>query len=366
MKVLQLLPELNSGGVERGTLELGRHLVQEGHESLVISNGGRLVATLEADGSRHLTRPVHRKSLLSLREVRPLRRIFAEERPDIIHARSRLPAWLAFLAWRKMDPASRPRFVTTVHGFNSVNAYSRIMTRGERVICVSNAIREFVRQNYPGCPEETLVVIHRGIDPSEYPRDFRPPDDWLASWHREFPATDGKRLLVLPGRVTRLKGHHDFLRLLQALAPEYPDLHGVIAGGVAPGKEAYGREVAEEIATLGLDGRVTLAGERSDLREILALATISYSLSQKPESFGRTVLESLALGTPVIGYDHGGAGEILQALLPEGGVPRHDHDALCERTRRFLDAPPAIAPDHPFTREKMLAGTVAVYEALLR
>ena len=104
MKVIQILPELNSGGVERGTLEVGKYLVDQGHESIVISNGGRLVAQLEAEGSRHITLPVHKKRLSSLKQVKVLRRLLEQERPDILHLRSRLPAWLAYLAWRKMEP----------------------------------------------------------------------------------------------------------------------------------------------------------------------------------------------------------------------------------------------------------------------
>ena len=142
MKVIQILPELNAGGVERGTLEVGKYLTEQGHESIVISNGGRLVEQLEAEGSRHITLPVHKKRLSSLKQVKILRRRFETEKPDILHLRSRLPAWLAYLAWRKMDPLTRPRLVTTVHGFYSVNAYSRIMTKGERVICVSNRVKD--------------------------------------------------------------------------------------------------------------------------------------------------------------------------------------------------------------------------------
>ncbi len=366
MKILQLLPELHSGGVERGTLELGRYLVEQGHPSVVVSNGGRLVAQLEAEGSRHVTFPVHRKSPASLLQVRPLREFLRAEKPDILHARSRVPAWLAFLAWRRMAPATRPKFVTTVHGFNSVSPYSRIMTRGERVICVSHSIHDFVRRKYPGCPEERLAVIPRGIDPTEYPREFQPSPEWLEDWYGEFPETRGKRLLVLPGRITRLKGHHDFLRLIKDLAPHHPDVHGVVAGGAPPTKQAYLHEIERTIEEMGLGDRITLTGLRAGLREILAISSIACSLTQQPESFGRTTLESLALGTPVIGYDYGGVGEILAALLPAGAVPPGDHAALVERSARFLAAPPAIARENPFSLARMLTDTVALYEALLK
>jgi hypothetical protein len=121
MKVLQILPELNAGGVERGTVELARHLTRSGHEALVVSQGGQLVPELESVGARHLALPVHRKHLRSLFQVRPLRRLLEQERPDILHIRSRIPGWLAWLAWRRMHPQTRPHFVSTVHGFYSVN-----------------------------------------------------------------------------------------------------------------------------------------------------------------------------------------------------------------------------------------------------
>ena len=128
LTILQILPALHSGGVERGTLEIARALVAAGHRSIVVSNGGRLVEQLVREGSEHITMPVHRKSLTSLFQVRPFRRLLQELKPDIVHARSRVPAWIAWLALRRMSPASRPRFVTTVHGLNSVSAYSAIMT----------------------------------------------------------------------------------------------------------------------------------------------------------------------------------------------------------------------------------------------
>ena len=144
MKVLQILPAMNAGGVERGTLEVAAHLVKYGHEALVVSSGGRMVSALEALGARHFTLPVHRKNPLSLRQVRPLRQLLEKQRPDIVHIRSRVPGWLAWLAWRGMDPATRPRLVSTVHGFYSVNRYSAIMTKGERVIAVSDSIRDYI------------------------------------------------------------------------------------------------------------------------------------------------------------------------------------------------------------------------------
>lgn len=364
MKVLQVIPEMESGGVERGTLELARHLGATGHESLVLSAGGRMVAQLAACGTRHLTLPVGRKRLSSLLLIPKIRRLLAEEKPDILHLRSRVPAWLCFLAWRGMDPATRPRLVTTVHGFNSINRYSEVMTFGERVICVSDSIRDHVLKHYPRAAPEKLRVVHRGIDPADYPHGYQPPDDWKERFYQEFPETRGKRLLTLPGRITRLKGHEDFGKILKSLADD-STLHGVIAGGAHPRKAAYLDEIRGLFANAGLADRVTFTGGRSDLREILAVSSVVLSLTTQPESFGRTTLEALGLGIPVAGYDHGGVGEQLALLYPAGKIPPNDPAAAVAVVQALLANPPPVPREHPFTLQAMLDGTLAVYEELL-
>ena len=359
-----MIPEMESGGVERGTLELARHLGELGHESLVISGGGKMVKQLEACGTRHITLPVGRKRLSSLLLVSKLRRLFAEEKPDILHLRSRVPAWLAWLAWRGMDPATRPRLVTTVHGFNSVNRYSEIMTCGERVICVSESIRDHVLKHYPKASPDKLRVIHRGIDPADYPHGYEPSTDWKEGFFREFPETRGKHLLTLPGRITRLKGHEDLAKILKALSSD-ERLHAVIAGGAHPKKIAYLDEIRALFAAEGLANRVTFTGGRTDLKEILAISSVVLSLTTQPESFGRTTLESLGLGIPVAGYDHGGVGEQLALLYPAGRIPANDPTAAVPVVKTLLENPPPIPAEHPFTLQAMLEGTMAVYDELL-
>jgi glycosyltransferase involved in cell wall biosynthesis len=359
-----MIPEMESGGVERGTLELARHLGERGHESLVVSGGGKMVKQLEACGTRHLTMPVGRKRLSSLLLVPKLRRLFDKEKPDILHLRSRVPAWLAWLAWRGMDPATRPRLVTTVHGFNSVNRYSEIMTCGERVICVSGSIRNHVLKHYPKTSPGKLRVVHRGIDPADYPHGYEPSGEWKESFFREFPETRGKHLLTLPGRITRLKGHEDFAKILKALSFD-EKLHGVIAGGAHPKKIAYLDEIRALFAAEGLTERITFTGGRSDLREILAISSVVLSLTTQPESFGRTTLEALGLGIPVAGYDHGGVGEQLALLYHAGRIPANDPEAAVPVVKRLLENPPPVPMQHPFTLQAMLEGTMAVYEELL-
>ena len=167
LTIVQLVPALEAGGAERSTLEIARALVARGHRSIVVSGGGRLVERLVEDGSEHIQMPIGRKSIVSLAQVPKLRAVFRREKVDIVHARSRMPAWLGWLALRGLSP--RPRFVTTAHGLNSPGGYSSIMARGERVVCVSNTVRDHLLRNYRSADPAALVVIPRGIDPLDYP-----------------------------------------------------------------------------------------------------------------------------------------------------------------------------------------------------
>lgn len=365
MKVLQILPELNSGGVERGTLEIARALVSAGNDALVVSNGGRLVAQLEQWGARHIAMPVHRKRLSSLLQVRPLRRLLERERPDILHIRSRVPGWIAWLAWRKMDPATRPHLVSTVHGFYSVNSYSRIMTRGERVIAVSNSVRSYILQHYPEVSAESIRVIHRGVSPDEFPRGYLPSDKWIAQWRSEYPTFAGKKLLLLPGRITRWKGQADFIRLIAALQAKGLPVQGLIAGETHPKKRVFGDELREISRALGVADSVTFLGHRSDIRDVMALSDVVFSLSREPEAFGRVSLEAASLGRPVVGYDHGGVAEQLAVLYPQGAVPVGDETNLLLVTERMLAMPEVPATiGGAFTQAAMLQATLDVYREL--
>jgi len=366
MKILQILPELNAGGVERGTLEIARALVTAGHASLVVSNGGRLVAELETAGSRHIALPVHRKSLGSLFQVSRLRRIFEQEQPDIVHARSRVPGWIAWLALRGMDAKTRPHFVTTVHGFYSINFYSAIMARGERVIAVSHCIRDYVTQNYPNTPVGAIRVIPRGVELAELPRGFRPDAGWLKTWGDAHPQLAGKAVLLLPGRITRLKGHEDFFAMVAGLKAAGIPAHGLVVGDTHAKKKAYMGELRASVERLGLQDDMTFLGHRGDIREIMAVSDIIYCLSVQPESFGRTTLEAFAIGKAVVGYNHGGVAEQLAALFPQGAVPLRDVSGLVKATASILctKAVPGVVGE-PFTKEAMCAATLEVYHELV-
>lgn len=367
MKILQVLPALNSGGVERGTLEIAEAIVRAGHTSVVLSAGGRLVTELESAGSRHVSWDLGRKNPLLLLQVRKLRRWLLSERFDIIHLRSRLPAWMIWLAWRRLPEGQRPHLVTTVHGLHSVSRYSAIMTCGERIIVVSETARRYVLDNYPKADPARIRLIYRGIDPAAFPRQYTPDVEWRADWYATFPSLKNRFVVTLPGRMTRLKGHLDFLRMLVLLREEIPGLRGLIVGGEDPKRRAYAQEVRQAVRDMGLSDIVVFAGHRSDIRDIYAVSDVVVSLSSKPESFGRTVLEPLAMGVPVVGYAHGGVAEILAALFPEGAVPTGDVQSAAQAVMRVarLETGP-VRPNDQFLLRQLQTQTLAVYKELTK
>jgi glycosyltransferase involved in cell wall biosynthesis len=365
LTVVQLLPALESGGVERSTLEIAEALVRAGHRALVVSAGGRLVPKLQALGADHIELDIGRKSLLTLRHASGLRALFAREQVDLVHARSRLPAWLALLALRGMKGAARPRFVTTVHGLNSPSRYSAVMTRGERVICVSETVRDYVLQQYPATDAAKLRVIPRGIDVAMFPRMPHPDADaraWAAAQHPAL-AGDGP-LLLLPGRGTRLKGHADALKLVSGLRRHGLGAKLWLPGAREAGRESYIAELERESASLGIADAVAFTPPTDQIARAYAACDLVLQLSRKPESFGRTVVEALSVGRPVLGWAHGGVGELLAQLQPRGGIAPFDAGALQQAALDLLAQPPAPPATIPYTLHAMQESTLAVYAEL--
>jgi glycosyltransferase involved in cell wall biosynthesis len=366
LTVLQVLPALESGGVERGTLEVGKYLVEHGHRSIVMSAGGRLVEQLLREGSEHVAWDIGRKRLSTLRLVLRLRRFLVENQVDILHVRSRMPGWVCYMAWKGMPPDSRPRFVTTVHGMYSVNPYSAVMLRGEVIIAVSNTVRDYILREFPDTPPERIHVIHRGVDGAAYPHGWKPDAAWQQGFFSEFPQAKDKLLLTLPGRITRLKGHEDFIRLIAGLKRRGLPVHGLIVGGASSSKLRYLDELRQRVREQGLDGDISFSGQRGDLKHILSISNLVLSLSTQPESFGRTTLEALRLGVPTAGYDHGGVGEILRAVYPDGLLPPHDMDTTIRRIATLLQDPQPVPDDDVFPLRDMLTQTLELYQQLVR
>ena len=374
LTVVQLLPALESGGVERSTLEIADALVRAGHRAIVVSAGGRLLPVLQASGAEHVESDIGRKSLATLGQVRPLRALFARERVDIVHARSRLPAWVGWRALRGMPEVARPRFMTTVHGLNSPSRYSAIMARGERVVCVSNTVRDYVLQHYPRTDASRLRVIPRGIDPSAFPPAPWPDPDARARVAALHPQLGGDGpLLLLPGRGTRLKGHADALDLLARLRADGLDARLWMPGAREATRADYVAELESHAAGLGIADALAITPPTAAIAAAYAASDLVLQLSRKPESFGRTVIEALSVGRPVLGWAHGGVGELLRELQPQGAVATFDAEALHAGARALLASlraqqgllratmPAVIAH---YSLQAMQQSTLAVYDEL--
>jgi glycosyltransferase involved in cell wall biosynthesis len=369
LTVVQMLPDLEGGGVERGTLETGRFLAQKGHRSIVISGGGRMVPQLVEEGSRHIAWNIGDKSPRSLLYIRPLRELLLREKVDVLHLRSRMPAWIGYMAWKSLPPDRRPALVTTFHGFYSVNSYSAIMTRGERIIAVSEAIARHIKENYG--LEDKVILNYRGIDEDLFsPANVSP--DRVDSLAEKWSIDRGKTIIMLPGRLTRLKGQHVFIKSLALLRSA--DFQAVLVGDTDD-NPSYTRYLMNLIRENNLEGRVSLVGHCSDMPAALLLADIVVSAtSAEPEAFGRTTAEAMAMGRPVIATAHGGSletvveGETGWLVNPASAedMARAIREAMADPARRkaFGEAGRQRVRRH-FTLKTMCEKTLAVYRELL-
>jgi len=363
--IVQALVSLNLGGSELVAVELSEAAAAAGHRVTVIAADGPLGERTRACGAEHLDWPIGKKRLGTLRYISRLRYWLAREQPDVLHVHSRLPAWICDLALRGLDPALRPAYVTSMHGHYSVSRYSAIMTGGDRVIAVSDHICQYTLHNYPSTDPARVVTVHGGISRQAFPFGYQPADTWHVQARREFPELSDKQWICLPGRLSRYKGHTDFIELVANLLPDVPDIQGVVVGKAKPGSR-YRDELEGLAERYGVFDRITFTGARLDIRDWMAASEIVYSLcSDPPEAFGRTVPEALHLGVPVIGWDHGGVQETLALLFPQGAVTPGDRIDLLARSRAFLGKRPTVLANPSFGLRESMKKTMAVYQSVL-
>lgn len=361
--VVQVLPALTTGGVERGTIDLSIELLKRGFRPLIISAGGELAPELNNLKIKHIPLDIGRKRLSTFLLIRKLSEIFLNEEVNIIHARSRLPAWISKLALNRIAGVKSISWLTTVHGPYTVNLYSRIMTSGDVVIAVSDFIKNYIIDGYNINPNR-IITIPRGVDITKYFPGYKPDKSWLDNSRVEEWWSMEKPILTLPARLTRWKGQEQFIDLLFNLKNRGLKFHGLIVGGAHKNKRKYGEFLQKRIQTLGLSNQVTILGNRKDLRQIMAISSITFSLTQKPEAFGRTTAESLSLGTPVIGYNHGGTGEILEKWFPVGLVKPFMIDEATDKVAWFLQKPQVVPLTNPFPLQNMLDSTINIYSKI--
>jgi glycosyltransferase involved in cell wall biosynthesis len=365
LRVLQVVPALNSGGVERGTIDFARYLVENGHESIVLSSGGSLVAKLESEGTQHYQLDVEKKSPKSLNQVKPIRQLLLKLKPDIVHVRSRLPAWLVWLAWRRMDKINRPSFVTTFHGLYSVNFYSAIMARGERVIAISPAVKEYILENYKGVDENNIRLIERGVDIRDFSSNKIPQTLWADQLYHAYPQLIGKKIILFPGRITSWKGQLDFLRMFKTIKQLDKQYHGVIVGSHEKKQEKYAQQLQNYIVSHQLSDTITLMGERKDIANIYAISSLVCNLSSTPEPFGRTLIEAIACGTPVFAKNEGGPGEILKHCYAEGIASGNDPTMWAAQALKLIQMNTKPVLPERYTTPLQSLKTLKVYQELL-
>jgi len=358
MKIVQLLPELNEGGVERGTMELSRELVKLGYESIVISAGGKLAVQIKKDGGQHITLDVCSKNIFTAPfRMLKLRKVLHGLDADILHARSRVPAWLTYWANKKLHIP----FITTVHGFNSVSAYSAIMSKGDSVICVSSSIKEYIQKHYK-IDESIMEVIPRGIDIEKFnPNNV--DNEFIEEFKKSY-ALEDRFIISTVGRITQLKDLETFIESIARIKENIPQIKGVIVGGVRKDKERYFKSLQDLVEQLNLEQNIVFTGSQNKVAEIYALSDVVVSSSKKPESFGRSVAEAIAMNTPVVATNHGGVLDIIDVGITGYLFESTNINALAKSIMRAnsLSFDGYTIISNRFSLAKMVSKTITLYK----
>jgi glycosyltransferase involved in cell wall biosynthesis len=367
--ILQVLPALGGGGVERGTVEMAQAIVEAGGTALVASQGGRMARQVEAVGGRNILLPLATKNPFGVwRNVRRLEALIRDEGVSLVHARSRAPAWAAWFATQRTGVP----FITTYHGTYGESApgkrrYNSVMARGEVVIAISQFIANLILQRYRTDPAR-IRVIHRGVDPVAFDPDAVSGErvQRLAeAWH----LPEGRPLIVLPGRLTGWKGQDVLIEALARMTRR--DAVAVLVGGAQ--RQRTAKRLLAQAGALGVD--VRLVGDCDDMPAALLLADAVVNASTKPEGFGRVVIEAQAMARPVIATDHGGAVETVEHGATGWRIPPADPDALASALDHVLamsaerlaalGARSRASVLANYTVEKMQDATLDVYREVL-
>ena len=371
--IMQVIPELGPGGAEQGCIDIAAEIVRSGAQAIVVSHGGARVHELARVGAHHIDMPVHSKNpLVMWQNIGRLKKIIKDYNVDIVHARSRAPAWSAYKACK----GTGARYMSTCHAPYNISGkakrfYNSAITKGERVIAISSYVAQYLLTNYK-TDRRNIRVIHRGIALDKFhPTAVTPPH--LIKITAQWRLPDGVSVIMMPGRLTRWKGHHVIIEAMAKLNRE--DVFCVLIGS-DQGRTEYREELEQTISEKNLGGKVRIIDHCDDMPAAYMLSTVVVSASTDPEGFGRIPIEAQAMGRPIIATDHGGAQETI--IRNETGwlVPPGDADALTNAIEEALNLTPAqrsvlatramahIAQN--FTREKMADETMDVYAELLQ
>ncbi len=371
--VMQIIPSLGAGGAEQGCIDVAAELVRAGAKSIVVCNGGHRVPEILRGGSTHINLPVDSKNpLVMWRNISRLRKIIKDMDVDIVHARSRAPAWSAL----KACDGTKALFMTTCHAPFNISGtakrfYNSSIARGKRVIAISNYVREYLLNNYQ-IEDRDIRVIHRGVAIEKFHPNAVAPAH-LIRLSQQWRLPDGCTIVMMPGRLTRWKGH---LVLIDAMAKlKREDVFCVIIGD-DQGRGDYRAEIESAIKDRNLEGRVRIIGHCADMPAAYMLSTVVVSASTDPEGFGRVPIEAQAMGRSIIATDHGGAKETILPDKTGWLVPPGDADALAKaiekalsltaEERAYMGTHAMMHVAENFTRSKMVDETMDVYAELLQ
>lgn len=380
--ILQAVPRLDTGGSEQAAVEIAEALARAGASALVATEGGRMATAITAAGGEIVPLPMASKNPFTiLANARRLARLIEERGVDLVHARSRAPAWSALLAARR---TGRP-FVTTYHGaYGSPGpfktAYNSVMARGDRVIANSRYTADLIVSRHKVTPER-IRIIYRGVDLAKFSLDLV-SQNRMARLRALWGVSQQQPVVLQGARLTSWKGQPLVIEAAHQLLREnrLGDAVFVMAGD-AQGREAYRKELERLIARFGLTDRVKLVGHCDDMPAAFAIAQVAVIASTSAETFGRTSIEAQAMGCPVIVSDIGAAPETIIPALPGKQdytgwvIPCHDQAAIAERVAGAL----ALSPEQrttlgararcriaaKFTLRHMQRATLAVYDELL-
>ncbi|MFC1646458.1 glycosyltransferase, partial [Candidatus Omnitrophota bacterium] len=359
MKILLLSPSLNSGGVETGTIDLAVSLKNIGEDIIVVSSGGALVKELEISDIKHIKLPIHKKSLTAFFQITKLINIIKQEHIDIVHAQSRVPAWIAYFACKN----THTPFISSCHGYYSKHLFSSVMGKGEKVIVISQIIGKHMQENFR-VPEEKIRLVYRGVDLSRY--HFQKDKHGLPK---------DKFVIVNISRITPIKGQREFVKAIDIVARKIPNIEVWIVGSADKKKKHYEINLYRLVKELNLEDKIKFLGRRTDIPQILKDADLLVLSTQVPEAFGRVIIEAGASGVPVCATKTGGIVEIIEhekyGLLFDSGntnsmaetiVAMIKDPELRERCRNNLRA----KIEDKFSLKQMSEKTLDVYREVAR
>lgn len=371
--VLQVLPELNQGGVELGTIEIATELQKQGITNFVASAGGRMAYNLERAKVEHFTLPLKTKNPLKLwLNYRRLVKIIKENGVNIVHARSRAPAWSAYWAAKKTGA----KYLTTFHGTYGLGpkgfkkAYNKVMTYGDLVIAISNHIKQHILKNYK-CDESKIRLIHRCVNVENFDVN-KVSAERMIKLMEEYHLPEDKPIILLIGRLTRWKGQKLLIEALEKIKEK--DFFCVFVGD-DQGRTYYTEELKEAIAKKGMEGRFAFVRHVTDVPAMMMISDVVVSASIEPEAFGRIAAEGESMGRIVVASNIGGS---LENLI-DGKTGKHfesgNAQSLAEALTWALElsteerekiGKAAIEHVHEnFTKEIMCNKTIAVYNELV-